>query len=376
MANFAEIAGKPDETVERLMQMRRQWVLQGRVARGSKAAAHFTQLEWVQQQCKEKLDFAPFPGTLNIDIDQDYFSLLDEVHEADAIELIPLGSDGCAGKVLPLSIEGIKGAIVIPERKINIHGHNIVEVMAPVGLRESLDLVDGHRVTLFVDRPGNIFLDAVIFDLDGTLLDSIGVYFSIVKSTLERLDFPQVSMAVLREAVKDGGFEWGRVLPKSTDINKSGLLAHIQSVAGEVYRPMFENEAKPIPGMKDVVVDLVAAGIKLGIVTSTPRKNVAFKLEKLSQNGMLCHFMAIVTASDVVRKKPAPDPMIECCRQLGVKLENSVYVGDSRSDIKSGKSAGMKTIAVLSGFDDLRALSKEFPDAVINSVAELKMFID
>ena len=68
--------------------------------------------------------------------------------------------------------------------------------------------------------------------------------------------------------------------------------------------------------------------------------------------------------------------MMECCRQLDVKLENSVYIGDSRSDIQSGRIAGMKTIAVLSGFDDLRALSREFPDAVINSVAELGALID
>ena len=139
---------------------------------------------------------------------------------------------------------------------------------------------------------------------------------------------------------------------------------------------MFEIEAKLFPGVRGVVDDLVAAGFKLGIVTSTPRENVDFKLKKLEYNGTLSHFEAIVTSSDVVRKKPAPDPMIECCRQLDVKLENSVYIGDSRSDIKSGKSAGMKTIAVLSGFDDLHALSKEFPDAVINSVAELKMIID
>ena len=58
------------------------------------------------------------------------------------------------------------------------------------------------------------------------------------------------------------------------------------------------------------------------------------------------------------------------------KPENSVYIGDSRSDLRSGRIAGMKTIAVLSGFDDLRALSREFPDAVINSVAELGAHID
>jgi beta-phosphoglucomutase-like phosphatase (HAD superfamily) len=103
---------------------------------------------------------------------------------------------------------------------------------------------------------------------------------------------------------------------------------------------------------------------------------VGFKIKKLKQNDTLGHFGAIVTSSDVVRQKPAPDPMMECCRQLDAKLENSVYIGDSRSDIQSGRAAGMRTIAVLSGFDDLRALSREFPDAVINSVAELGALID
>jgi CTP-dependent riboflavin kinase len=107
--------------------MKRQWILQGRVASGSKTAADFTQLDWVQQQCREKLDFTPFPGTLNLDIDLDYFPVITELQGADAIELIPQGSDGCAGKVIPLSIEGIRGAIVIPERKVNIHGQNTVE---------------------------------------------------------------------------------------------------------------------------------------------------------------------------------------------------------------------------------------------------------
>jgi phosphoglycolate phosphatase len=355
--------------------MKRQWVLPGRVASGAKTAAHFTQLDWVQQQCREKLGFAPFPGTLNLDIDPDYFPVITELRKAEAFELTPQDSDDCAGKVIPLSIEAIRGAIVIPDRRVNIHGQNIVEVIAPVGLRESLGLADGHLVTLFVDRPGKTSLEAVIFDLDGTLLDSIGFYFNIVRFTLDRLGFPQVSIDVIREAATDGGFEWERVLPKSAAMNQPGLLAQIQLIADEVYRPMFEIEAKPIPGMKGVVDDLVAAGIKLGIVTSTPRENVGIKLKKLEHNGTLGHFEVIVTSSDVVRKKPAPDPMIECCRQLDVKLENSVYIGDSRCDIKSGRSAGMKTIAVLSGFDDLQALSKEFPDAVIDSVAQLKGII-
>ena len=118
---------------------------------GSQTAAHFTQLDWVQKQCREKLGFAPFPGTLNLVIEKDYFSTLTDIEAADAIELIPEGNNGCAGKVFPVFIEGIRGAIVIPDRKVNVHNENVVEVMAPVGLRESLGLVDDQMVTLFVD---------------------------------------------------------------------------------------------------------------------------------------------------------------------------------------------------------------------------------
>jgi len=355
--------------------MKRKWILQGKVSSGTRTAARFTQLDWVRQQCREKLGFAPFPGTLNLQVEEDYFPVVAALRAADAIELIPEG-EGCAGKVFPLRIEGISAAIVIPEGKVNSHGQNVVEVMAPVGLRESLGLADGDLMTLFAARPGNAPLDAVLFDLDGTLLDSVRVYYNIVSTVLRRLGFPQVSMSVMREAAKDGEFEWQAVLPKSVDVQRSGLLAEIRAVMGEVYGPIFELHAKPIPGIKGVVDGLAAAGMKLGIVTSTPRENVGHKLSQLARNGILGHFGVILTSSEVHAKKPAPDPMIECCRRLNVSMENSVYVGDSRSDIRSGRSAGLKTIAVLSGFDDLDALCRELPDAVIDSVAELNTIVD
>lgn len=136
--------------------MKRKWILQGRVVAGSQTAAHFTQLDWVQQQCREKLGFAPFPGTLNLIIDRDCFSILADIRSAGAIPLIPDGNDGCAGKVLPVSIGGIRGAIVMPDPKVNVHARNVVEVIAPVGLRKSLGLADDQLITVYVDRPGDV----------------------------------------------------------------------------------------------------------------------------------------------------------------------------------------------------------------------------
>jgi len=357
--------------------MKRKWILQGRVASGSRTAARFTQLDWVRNQCREKLGFVPFPGTLNLGIEKHYSPVVADIRMARAIELVPDGGNNCVGSLIPASIRGIQGAIVIPDHGVDIYrDSNVVEFMAPVELRSSLGLEDGQLTTLFADRPGDAPLDAVIFDLDGTLLDSVGIYYKIVNAALHRLGFPPASIEVMRAAAKNDDFDWDMVLPESANLNGSRLLAKIQPILEELYGPMFEREARPIPGMRGVVRGLCSAGMKLGIVTSTQRENVGFKLKQLSQNGTLAHFGAVVTSSDAPLKKPAPEPMIECCRQLGVRLENSVYIGDSRSDIRSGRSAGMNTIGVLSGFDDLDTLCKEHPDAVINSIAELDTIID
>jgi len=362
--------------------MRRKWIVQGRVISGSRTAARFTQLEWVREQCRDKLGFVPYPGTLNLQIEKDFVPLVADIRKANPIKLIPDAGQGCAGSVIPVSIgggtgKGAKGAIVVPDSGFNIHRDEpVIEILAPIQLRGSLGLEDGHLTTVFADRPGEVRLEAVIFDLDGTLLDSIDVYYKIVNAALSRFGLPRASVDVMREAAKDDGFDWEMVLPESNEVKRSSLVTQIQPVLQELYGPMFEREAKPVPGMKEAVESLAAAGMKLGIVTSTQKENMGFKLKQLSQNGTLDHFRAIVTSSDVLFKKPAPDPMIECCRQLDVTMENAVYVGDSRSDMRAGRSAGMMTIAVLSGFDGFDALCREMPDSVIDSVADLKTVID
>jgi len=355
--------------------MKSQWILQGKVCSGAQKAAYFTQLDWVQQQCHEKLDFKPFPGTLNIDVGSDYLSILSELQSANLVELIANDKDSCSGRVLPILIENSRAAIIIPQDNVNIHGQNIIEVIAPVDLRDTFALMDGHRVTIYADKPGRTQLQAVIFDLDGTLLDSVGIYYQIVCLTLRKLGHPEVSMDTMRAAVNNIEFDWKKILPPSINVKRPGFMEEIQATIEEFYKPMFES-ALPIPGMKETVEGLVAAKVKLAIVTSTPRENIDFKLNQLKLNDTLHHFEVILCSNDAARKKPAPDPMIECCKQLSVALNSCVYIGDSIVDIQSGRSAGMKTIAVLSGFDDLDTLCKELPDAVISSIADLKAIIN
>ena len=112
-------------------------------------------------------------------------------------------------------------------------------------------------------------------------------------------------------------------------------------------------------------------GAKIGLVTSTPAQNMAAKMIPVSKAGLEHLLEVIVTADDVRNKKPSPEPLVQCSEKLGAPLEKCVYVGDTRVDIRAGKAAGMKTVGVLTGFDDFDALKNELPDAIINSIAQL-----
>lgn len=130
--------------------MLESWTLAGKIVSGVGQAAFFTQLAWVQEQCEARVGFRPYPGTLNIEPDSESEALLVSILKAEAIILEPPDPQFCVGRVLPASIGGIEGALIIPEERVNVHGARILEIMAPVGIKDALGLNDGDRVALTV----------------------------------------------------------------------------------------------------------------------------------------------------------------------------------------------------------------------------------
>jgi len=224
---------------------------------------------------------------------------------------------------------------------------------------------------MFKPKREKIFVDAVIFDLDGTIIDSVGIYFKIVDAVLERLGLPQVSTADLRDATENGEFDWKMIFPEEIKENKEEVIRNAWKIVEEIYPKMFFEKVKLIPGAADVLTRVSEKGLKLAVVTSTPQKNMTSKLKPLIESGISHLIREIITADDTTRKKPAADPLIECNKRLGIATGKSVYVGDTRVDIKAGKAAGTKTIGVLTGFDDFESLKREKPDAIIKSIAGL-----
>jgi phosphoglycolate phosphatase len=218
---------------------------------------------------------------------------------------------------------------------------------------------------------GRLPVEAVILDLDGTLIDTVDIYFTILYSALEKVGLPRVSRATLLEAMEDGEFNWQKLIPVEKMSSEQEILTDLRTVIDEITPDLFRERATLIPRADHALRMVRSAGVRIGLVTSTRRKYLRIKLLPLKRSGVEILLEAIVTADEVSRKKPAPEPLLLCAEKLGVSAVNSLYIGDLRSDMRAGKAAGMMTVGVLSGFDDYEHLNKENPDMIINSVAEL-----
>ena len=122
----------------------------GKIVSGEGKGALFTQLDWVQKQCQGKLGFRPFPGTLNIEIDDKKVPLIAALYQKEGLTLEPPDSNFCTGHLYPASIMGVTGAIIAPADDVKVHGINIVELIAPISLKDALDVDDGDEILLVV----------------------------------------------------------------------------------------------------------------------------------------------------------------------------------------------------------------------------------
>jgi HAD superfamily hydrolase (TIGR01509 family) len=226
------------------------------------------------------------------------------------------------------------------------------------------------------NNPGNsvnhgFVLESLLFDLDGTLIDSVATYYVMMETVFERLHWPRVSREVMRSAIRDGGFDWGLILPIGTARTQEDLIASARVVIREMYPRVFEEDVDLVPGAESLLKKLYDRNVKLGLVTSTLGRFIEFKLIPLKKRGLRDLFQSIITLDDVKNRKPSGDPLLECARRLGENPETCAYVGDTTVDIVAGKAAGMRTIAVLTGVDDYEALRREDPDVILDSVSQL-----
>ena len=185
---------------------------------------------------------------------------------------------------------------------------------------------------------------AVLFDLDGTLVDSAPDLCNAVNRVVVDLGHPPVPLSRLRDVVSKGGRAMLAVaLPQLTDDERAPLLApflahYAQALA--VDSVMFE-------GVADLLAGLEARGLRWGIVTNKP--------EGLAR-GVVAGFgwtrrSAVLIGGDTLpRHKPDPDQLLLACEQLGLAPSDVLYVGDDLRDVQAARAAGMVSVAALWGY--------------------------
>lgn len=183
----------------------------------------------------------------------------------------------------------------------------------------------------------------VIFDMDGTLADSIQYYYRIACEVAELAEAPCPSRERVCELMGSGDPDLLRKLLPADYPDVEATLSRIRRTRGPMWRRGIES-IEPIPGCVAMVHGLRARGVRLGIATSSGRA-----LPYLERWGVRPCFDEIVGREDVERRKPHPESVLRCLEKLDLDPADAAYVGDSRIDIEAGRAAGVHTVGVLTG---------------------------
>ena len=212
----------------------------------------------------------------------------------------------------------------------------------------------------------------VVFDLDGTLADSLVSIQYCTNYAIGACGFEPIPLEPYKHFVGDGaemllrralayhGDKEGAFLPK----------------AFEAYNGFFEDncmyQVKPYDGMVECLDKLKNAGVKIAVFSNKPHDRTVDVVETLFGKG---YFDEIIGQGDLVPKKPCPDGVHLLAKKFGVSLEEVGYVGDTDTDMKTGKSAGVFTMGALWGFRDREELENCHADVVIETPLDILTYV-
>lgn len=209
----------------------------------------------------------------------------------------------------------------------------------------------------------------IIFDLDGTLLDTLDDLADSVNSVMNSEGFPARTRDEVRSFVGEGyRLLIKRALPESTDDDEIDRCTEIFRTE---YFKNIANKTKPYDGIEGLLNELRKMGIKIGVVSN--------KMDEAVKEACRFYFGNIIDAAvgdnPERNKKPAPDNVYEVLKQLNSDKQNTLFVGDSNIDVKTAKNAELVCVGVTWGFRSKEVLIKEGADYIIDKPCELLKYI-
>ncbi len=213
--------------------------------------------------------------------------------------------------------------------------------------------------------------DAVIFDLDGTLLDTLEDIADAMNQALADGGFPTHPLESYRTFVGDGVRMLAtRTLPQAS--RDDDTITRFTAKMRDAYASNWNNKTLPYPGVEELLDELVDRGVKLAILSNKPDDFTKMCVEKLLPDW---EFAVVMGHHDGIALKPDPGGALEVARQLGVVPEKILYIGDSGMDMKTAVLAGMTAVGVLWGFRSREELEENGAAVVVGHPRKILRFI-
>lgn len=209
-------------------------------------------------------------------------------------------------------------------------------------------------------------MKAVIFDMDGVIIDSEPIHFEVDIQTMK--DFGcSISKEELNKYVGTTNEYMYTDIKNKYEIDKS--IEEIINYRSElVKRKVIESDLIPIEGIRDLLKDLKDKNILAAIASSSPRDFIEVVVSKFELED---YFSCILSGEEVENGKPAPDIYVETAKKLGIVPEECIVIEDSKNGVMAAKEAGMKCI----GFKNINSGEQDLSkaDYIVNSIVEIKI---
>ncbi len=215
---------------------------------------------------------------------------------------------------------------------------------------------------------GDMMIDTVIFDLDGTLLNTLDDLADSVNAALLQNGLPLRTVEEVRAFVGNGVYN---LMVKAVgDVGHPAFPKAFADFKAHYALHCLDKTA-PYEGIMPLLAELSESGYKLAVVSN--KFDPAVK--KLNEQFFGAYIPVAIGEKETVRKKPAPDSVFAAMEALGSKAETCIYVGDSDVDIFTAQNAGIPCISVTWGFRDRAFLASYGADKYADTPAQIKLFL-
>ncbi len=210
----------------------------------------------------------------------------------------------------------------------------------------------------------------ILIDVDGTLVDSVPDLAYCVDEMMRRLGRPEHGEAKVRNWVGNGVERLvRRALVGQLDGEPSDEdFARAYPLFNELYAENTSRRSRLYPGVREGLDYMKSQGYRLGCVTN---KASQFTIPLLKDLGVHDEFGIVVCGDTLAVKKPDPKPLLHAAAHFGVRPEDALMLGDSKSDVTAARAAGFQIVCMSYGYNHGEDIRNYAPDAVIDSMAEL-----